>query len=79
MMNDSDHCDCVVTQTSVQTCPLCLPVGSITHMIEDGRQLELLEEEGVSTGVSGPESYDTSYEQDPSETLEEVRLLDPSF
>jgi len=79
MKNDSDHCDCVVTQTSVQTCPLCLPVGSITHMIEDGRQLELLEEEGVSTGVSGHESYDPCYEPDPSETLAAIRAADPSF
>ena len=29
----------------VDTCPVCLPVGSITWLIENGRQLELFEEE----------------------------------
>ncbi len=41
MRQDSDHCDCVVTETSIQTCPLCLPVGAISWLIENGRQLEL--------------------------------------
>lgn len=40
----------------VGTCPSCLPVGSIEWLIENGRQLELFGEEGVSTGVSGLES-----------------------
>ena len=31
----------------VDTCPECLPVGSITWLIENGRQLELLPKEGV--------------------------------
>jgi len=46
-------CDCGVGADdgehviSVVTCPQCLPVGSITWLIENGRQLELFEEEGV--------------------------------
>ena len=43
---------------SVPTCPECLPVGSIEWLIENGRQLELLEEEGVVTDVRGLESIE---------------------
>ena len=32
----------------VSTCPKCLPVGAITWLIENGRQLELFEERGVT-------------------------------
>ena len=31
----------------VDTCPVCLPAGAITWLIENGRQLELLPVEGV--------------------------------
>ncbi len=37
----------------VETCPVCLPVGSITWLIENGRQLELFGEEGVDPFVRG--------------------------
>jgi len=30
----------------VDTCPVCLPAGAITWLIENGRQLELFGEEG---------------------------------
>ena len=36
-------CDCVSTERSVQTCPECLPVGAITWLIENGRQLDMFE------------------------------------
>ena len=45
---------------SVGTCPSCLPVGSITWLIENGRQLELLEEKGVLEPVRGLESIEKS-------------------
>ncbi len=38
---------------SVGTCPECLPVGSITWLIENGRQLELFGEEGVLAFTRG--------------------------
>ena len=37
-------CDCVSTETSIQTCGVCLPVGSITWQIENGRQLDIFEQ-----------------------------------
>ena len=41
----------------VGTCPSCLPVGAITWLIENGRQLELFEEPpeipGVVSDLSG--------------------------
>ena len=49
-------CGCVETQTSIQTCPVCLPVGAIEFMIENGRQLELFEDGGVTLAVSGLEA-----------------------
>ena len=36
---------------SVGTCPRCLPPGAITWLIDNGRQLELLLEGGVTQGV----------------------------
>ncbi len=27
----------------VSTCPFCLPVGAISHLIENGRQLDMFE------------------------------------
>ena len=43
MRQDSDHCGCVETETSIQTCPLCLPPGAITWLLEHGRQLSLFD------------------------------------
>jgi len=48
------------TVLSVQTCPSCLPAGAITWLIENGRQLELFEEQGVGTPVRGLESIERS-------------------
>ncbi len=85
MKNDSDHCDCVVTETSVQTCPLCLPVGAIEVMIENGRQLsmfdpapELSPEAGVLACTRGDDT-EGLVDPDPSETLAEIRREHPSF
>ena len=62
----------------VGTCPQCLPVGSINWLIENGRQLELLDEvEGMLPMGAG--DGNEKYAQDPSETLSEIRSLDPSF
>ncbi len=44
----------------VGTCPLCLPAGAITWLIENGRQLELFGEEGVVTDVRGREVIERS-------------------
>jgi len=44
--------------SSVGTCPLCLPVGSIHWLIENGRQLELELEEGVVPLTRGREADD---------------------
>ncbi len=54
---------------TVSTCPQCLPVGAITWLIENGRQLELFGEEGVVTDVRGLESIEKSA-LDPSENPE---------
>jgi len=35
----------------VGTCPQCLPAGAITWLIENGRQLDLFEEEGVASAL----------------------------
>ncbi len=32
---------------SVMTCPLCLPPGAITWLIENGRQLDMFSDSGV--------------------------------
>jgi len=71
----TDGCGSIV---SVDTCPRCLPVGAIEWLIENGRQLELLEEEGVTPVVSGVTGNE-KFAQDPSEVLAELRLSDPSF
>ena len=49
---------------SVGTCPQCLPVGSITWLIENGRQLDLLEDRGVLAPMRGLESIEKCA-QDP--------------
>ena len=61
----------------VGTCPSCLPVGSIEWLIENGRQLELLEEEGVLADVRGLESIERSA-QDSSEEPD-VEDVGPPF
>jgi len=44
---------------SIGTCPLCLPVGSITYLIDNGRQLELpLGERVVSTTIGDDTEMD---------------------
>ena len=48
---------------SVGTCPKCLPAGAITWLIENGRQLELFEEEGVGARMRGLESIEDSMHQ----------------
>jgi len=54
-------CETVTTDAgqvvSCDTCPVCLPPGAITWLIENGRQLELLEEEGVDA-LRGGETRD---------------------
>ena len=62
----------------VGTCPKCLPPGAITWLIENGRQLDLLEDGGVAKAVRGLESIE-KYAQDPSEILTAIRAVDPSF
>ncbi len=37
----------------VQTCPVCLPPGAITWMIENGRQLELFSDGAVPADLPG--------------------------
>ena len=71
-------CGCVETDVSIGTCPECLPVGSIELMIEDGRQLDLLEGQGGMVSMR-PADGNEKYVPDPSETLIEIRSIDPSF
>ena len=56
-------CGCVRGESVVGTCPECLPVGAITWLIENGRQLELFEEEGVGARMRGLESIEDSMHQ----------------
>ena len=53
-------CDVSVNADSVRTCLQCLPVGAITWLIENGRQLDLLEDTGVLEPVRGLESIERS-------------------
>ena len=48
---------------SVGTCPKCLPCGSISWLIENGRQLELFGGTGVLEPVRGLESIEKSFDQ----------------
>ena len=50
---------------SVSTCPLCLPVGAISWLIENGRQLDLFGEEGVVTDMRSYAAIEQSA-RDPS-------------
>ena len=56
----------------VGTCPQCLPAGAITWLIENGRQLELFEEEGVETLKRGGDAKDQSVQDQVIPTLEVV-------
>ncbi len=67
MRQDSDHCDCVVTETSIQTCPLCLPVGAISWLIENGRQLELELPRRVDPSMRGGDTELSQNQVIPSE------------
>ncbi len=68
-------CDCGTSSVAepgkviVVTCPQCLPVGSISWLIDNGRQLELFGEEGVVTDVRGLESIE-KFALDTSENPE---------
>ncbi len=62
----------------VDTCPVCLPAGAITWLIENGRQLELFEEEGVVASVRGLESIEKSA-QDLTQPHPGIGLDDLSF
>jgi len=53
-----DWCDVSVGANSVRTCPVCLPRGAITWLIENGRQLELFDGQGVLAPVRGLESIE---------------------
>ncbi len=53
----------------VDTCPECLPAGAITWLVENGRQLELLEEEGVPSLERGRTELERM-----SEIMKETRL-----
>ncbi len=55
----------------VDTCPVCLPAGAITWLIENGRQLDLFGEEGVVIDMSGYAAIEKSA-QDPSKTLPDL-------
>jgi len=52
VMDGGDHV------VSVGTCPVCLPSGAITWLIENGRQLELFDGQGVLMPVRGLESIE---------------------
>jgi len=64
------RCDCAREEDRIGTCPLCLPAGAITWLIENGRQLELFEEEGVVTDVRGLESIERSAQAQVKPVLE---------
>jgi len=53
----------------VGTCPLCLPPGSISWLIDNGRQLDLFRGERVDSGVRGgdPDEPDQVTTSLPSE------------
>ena len=58
-------CEASVTDKSglvvrVDTCPLCLPVGAITWLIENGRQLDLFSELGPLRGEGRQDILDRS-------------------
>ncbi len=71
-------CDCVATESSVQTCPECLPVGAIIWLIENGRQLSLFEEPPEPVAVPGVDSFsegddlDGSCRPNPTSTDQDV-------
>ncbi len=58
----------------VDTCPVCLPVGSISWLIENGRQLELFGEEGVVTDRRGYEAIEKSAQIQVTSVLPEDGL-----
>ncbi len=70
------RCDDGGHVVSISTCPQCLPAGAITWLIENGRQLELFEEEGVGAQVRGLESIE-KYAQDP--VIPEIKDLGLPF
>ena len=54
----------------VDTCPVCLPRGAISWLIENGRQLDMfdpepLEEVRVTVGVRGGDTDDSHTSDEP--------------
>ena len=66
-------CDCVVTETSVQTCQRCLPAGAITWLIEHGRQVDLFEEGGVTPRERGRAELERISQSDTDAVLGRTR------
>ncbi len=58
---------------SVGTCPLCLPVGSITWLIENGRQLEIFSELPEPVRIPGVLAFgERDGPTDPSQVTPDV-------
>jgi len=57
---------------SVGTCPSCLPVGAISYLIDNGRQLDMFVDPGPRSRV--PE---VSERDDPDETIPVTPVEDP--
>ena len=63
----SSQCDCVYEEDRVGTCPICLPAGAITYLIENGRQLTLFE--GPPEPIGFPGVDDVSEGGEPDESI----------
>ncbi len=55
LVESNSECGCELHMDAgqvvrVDTCPVCLPAGAITWLIENGRQLELFPEGRVDAG-----------------------------
>ena len=73
------RCSELETPDSVSTCPVCLPTGAITWLIEHGRQVELFPDSGVLEPVRGLESIEKSVQKqltrlanDPQKIIREL-------
>ena len=64
---------------SVGTCPLCLPVGAITWLIENGRQLEMFEGPPEPVPVPGGTHSVSGLESDDSVQDKRSRVRDLPF
>jgi len=58
----SRSCGCLDCESELEvrfgTCPECLPGGSIEWLIENGRQLELFDGQGVDPSTRGGDTDD---------------------